>query len=283
MTMSAPQSEVLQVELIPSDEEDVNKGSIALVTINRPNKLNALNSEVMDSIKKMCKWVELEDSVRCIVFTGAQPLPPAEGKRAKPNAFVAGADITEFVGKNSNDIKVQFTDNGVEAIWSLTKPTIAMIDGFALGGGCEVACSCDIRIASTRSKFGTPEINLGLIPGYGATQRLMKLLGYGKTMELVMTGEMIGADEAHRIGLVNHVVEPEELVEVTMKMAKVIASKSSNTLAIAKSTIRTSLEVGLEEGVAIEADAFAGLFDSEDKEIGVQAFLNRETPQWKHK
>ena len=281
--MSAPQSEVLQVELIPSDEEDVNKGSIALVTINRPNKLNALNSEVMDSIKKMCKWVELEDSVRCIVFTGAQPLPPAEGKRAKPNAFVAGADITEFVGKNSNDIKVQFTDNGVEAIWSLTKPTIAMVDGFALGGGCEVACSCDTRIASTRSKFGTPEINLGLIPGYGATQRLMKLLGYGKTMELVMTGEMIGADEAHRIGLVNHVVEPEELVEVTMKMAKVIASKSSNTLAIAKSTIRTSLEVGLEEGVAIEADAFAGLFDSEDKEIGVQAFLNRETPQWKHK
>jgi enoyl-CoA hydratase len=283
MTMSAPQSEVLQVELIPSDEEDVNKGSIALVTINRPNKLNALNSEVMDSIKKMCKWVELEDSVRCIVFTGAQPLPPAEGKRAKPNAFVAGADITEFVGKNSNDIKVQFTDNGVEAIWSLTKPTIAMVDGFALGGGCEVACSCDIRIASTRSKFGTPEINLGLIPGYGATQRLMKLLGYGKTMELVMTGEMIGAEEAHRIGLVNHVVEPEELVEVTMKMAKVIASKSSNTLAIAKSTIRTSLEVGLEEGVAIEADAFAGLFDSEDKEIGVHAFLNRETPQWKHK
>ena len=281
--MSAPQSEVLQVELIPSDEEDVNKGSIALVTINRPNKLNALNSEVMDSIKKMCKWVELEDSVRCIVFTGAQPLPPAEGKRAKPNAFVAGADITEFVGKNSNDIKVQFTDNGVESIWSLTKPTIAMVDGFALGGGCEVACSCDIRIASTRSKFGTPEINLGLIPGYGATQRLMKLLGYGKTMELVMTGEMIGAEEAHRIGLVNHVVEPEELVEVTMKMAKVIASKSSNTLAIAKSTIRTSLEVGLEEGVAIEADAFAGLFDSEDKEIGVQAFLNRETPQWKHK
>jgi enoyl-CoA hydratase len=273
----------LQVELIPSDGEDISKGSIALVTINRPNKLNALNSEVMDSIKRMCKWVESENSVRCVVITGAQPLPPAEGKRAKPNAFVAGADITEFVGKNSTDIKIQFTDNGVEAIWSLSKPTIAMVDGFALGGGCEVACSCDIRIASTRSKFGTPEINLGLIPGYGATQRLMKLLGYGKTMELVMTGEMIGAEEAYRIGLVNHVVEPEEIIEITMKMAKTIASKSSNTLAVAKSTIRTSLEVGLEKGVAIEADAFAGLFDTEDKEIGVQAFLNRETPQWKHK
>lgn len=283
MVMSVPQSEVLQVELIASDGEDTSKGCIALVTINRPNKLNALNSDVMDSIKKMCMWVESEDSVRCVIITGAQPLPPAEGKRAKPNAFVAGADITEFVGKNSKEIKIQFTDNGVEAIWALSKPTIAMVDGFALGGGCEVACSCDIRIASNRSKFGTPEINLGLIPGYGATQRLMKLIGYGKTMELVMTGEMVGAEEANRIGLVNHVVSPEELLDFTMNMAKIISSKSSNTLAVAKSTIRTSLEVGLEEGVAIEADAFAGLFDSEDKEIGVQAFLNRETPKWKHK
>lgn len=281
--MSAPQSEVLQVELIASDGEDTGKGCIALVTINRPNKLNALNSDVMDAIKKMCEWVESEDSVRCIVITGAKPLPPAEGKRAKPNAFVAGADITEFVGKNSEEIKIQFTDNGVEAIWALSKPTIAMVDGFALGGGCEVACSCDIRIASNRSKFGTPEINLGLIPGYGATQRLVKLLGYGKTMELVMTGEMVDAEEAYRIGLVNHVVSPDELLEFTMKMAKIISTKSSSTLAVAKSTIRTSLEVGLEQGVAIEADAFAGLFDSEDKEIGVHAFLNRETPQWKHK
>ena len=280
--MSAPQSEVLQVELIASDGEDTGKGCIALVTINRPNKLNALNSDVMDAIKKMCEWVESEDSVRCIVITGAKPLPPAEGKRAKPNAFVAGADITEFVGKNSEEIKIQFTDNGVEAIWALSKPTIAMVDGFALGGGCEVACSCDIRIASNRSKFGTPEINLGLIPGYGATQRLVKLLGYGKTMELVMTGEMVDAEEAYRIGLVNHVVSPDELLEFTMKMAKIISTKSSSTLAVAKSTIRTSLEVGLEQGVAIEADAFAGLF-SEDKEIGVHAFLNRETPQWKHK
>ena len=283
MVMSAPQSEVLDIEFIASDEEDVSKGSIALVTINRPNKLNALNLEVMDSIKKMCQWVESEDSVRCVVITGSQPLPPDEGKRAKPNAFVAGADITEFVGKKSGEIKIQFTDNGVEAIWSLSKPTIAMVDGFALGGGCEVACSCDIRIASSRSKFGTPEINLGLIPGYGATQRLVKLLGYGKTMELIMTGEMIDAEEAQRIGLVNHIVNPEELLEFTMNMAKVISSKSSNTLSVAKSTIRTALEVGLEEGVSIEAEAFAGLFDSEDKEIGVQAFLNRDTPQWKHK
>ena len=114
----------------------------------------------------MVAWAESTDSVRVVVVTGAQPGPPPEGKRAKPNAFVAGADITEFVGKNSEDIRVKFTDNAVEALWDLSKPTIAMIDGFALGGGCEVACSCDVRIASERSRFGTPEINLGLIPGF---------------------------------------------------------------------------------------------------------------------
>ena len=281
--MAVPRSEVVNVELIPSNDEISNQGNIAMVTINRPNKLNALNSEVMNSLKQICHWVESEDSVRCVVFTGAKPLAPDEGKRAKPNAFVAGADITEFVEKKSGEIKIKFSNNAVEAIWSLSKPTIAMVDGFALGGGCEVACSCDIRIASERSKFGTPEINLGLIPGYGATQRLMKLLGYGKTMELIMTGEMIDANEAHRIGLVNHVVSPDDLFEFTLSMAKLISSKSSSTLAVAKSTIRAALEVGLEEGIAIEADAFAGLFDTEDKEIGVQAFLNRETPEWKHR
>ena len=247
--MAVPESEVVSVELIPSNDENSNQGNVALVTINRPNKLNALNSDVMDSIKKICQWVESDDSVRCVVFTGAKPLIPEKGKRAKPHAFVAGADITEFVGKKSEEIKIKFSNNAVEALWSLSKPTIAMVDGFALGGGCEVACSCDIRIASERSKFGTPEINLGLIPGYGATQRLMKLLGYGKTMELIMTGEMIDANEAHRIGLVNHVVSPEELYEFTMKMAKLISSKSSSTLAVAKTTIRAALEVGLEEGV----------------------------------
>ncbi|MEC7260999.1 MAG: enoyl-CoA hydratase-related protein, partial [Candidatus Thermoplasmatota archaeon] len=160
---------------------------------------------------------------------------------------------------------------------------IAMVDGFALGGGLEVACSCDIRIASSRSKFGTPEINLGLIPGYGGTQRLVSLLGYGKALEMVYTGEMIAADEAHRIGLVNHVVEAEELKQRTMDMASLIASKSSNTLRVAKETMRSALDEGLTEGVATEAKAFAGLFDTEDKEIGVKAFLNREKAEWKHK
>ena len=280
--MSAPQSDVLNIETYPiSEEKDI--GVIAWVTINRPEKLNALNSEVMSSIKAMVAWAESTDSVRVVVVTGAQPSPPPEGKRAKPNAFVAGADITEFVGKNSEEIREKFTDNAVEALWSLSKPTLAMIDGFALGGGCEVACSCDVRIASDRSRFGTPEINLGLIPGYGATQRLVEIVGLGKTMEMIMTGEMIDANEAHRIGLANHVCSPEELHSFTLNMARTIGSKSSHTLRVGKATIRAALDTGLTDGIAVEAESFAELFDSKDQEIGVDAFLNRTSPEWEHK
>ena len=280
--MGAPQTDVLSIkEIAIDDSEDL--GSIAFVTIDRPDKLNALNAEVMSSLKDMVTWVEQTDSIRVVVITGAQPNEPEQGKRAKPNSFVAGADITEFVGKKGDDIRVMFADNAVEALWNISKPTIAMVDGFALGGGCEVACSCDIRIASNRSRFGTPEINLGLIPGYGATQRLVNLLGYGKTMEMVMTGEMIDSADALKWGLVNHVVEPEQLFEFTMSLAKVIGSKSTHTLKVAKKTIRSALSTGLEQGVAIEAEAFASLFDSEDKEIGVAAFIGRHQAKWQHK
>ena len=279
--MTPPQSDVLTIETLTVD--DCEDGTVvALVTINRPNKLNALNADVTSAMKEMVAWAETEDLVRCIIITGAQPLEPEEGKRAKPNAFVVGADITEFLGAGSEEITVKFTDNAIEALWNMSKPTIAMVDGFALGGGLEVACSCDIRIASTRSKFGTPEINLGLIPGYGGTQRLVSLLGYGKALEMVYTGEMIGADEAQRIGLVNHVVEAEDLKQKALDMACLIATKSSNTLRVAKETLRSALDEGLTEGVATEAKAFANLFDTADKEIGVKAFLNREKPKWKH-
>jgi enoyl-CoA hydratase/carnithine racemase len=280
--MNAPESEVLKVELLPIDEEH-DIGFIACLTIDRPDKLNALNAEVMDGLKAVCAWVEGRDDVRVLIVTGAPPNPPAEGKRAKPHAFVAGADITEFAGAGSEVIRVKFTDNAVEALWNLSKPTIAMVDGFALGGGCEVACSCDIRIATDRSRFGAPEINLGLIPGYGATQRLERLVGYGKAHEMIMTGDMVPADEAHRIGLVNHVVAPEDLNDTVYSMARRIGSKSSHALRVGKEVVRSALDESLTEGVATEAAAFAGLFDSEDKEIGVQAFINRETAQWKHK
>ena len=272
----------MKVELHPiSDEEDI--GSFACLTIDRPDKLNALNADVMASLKAVCAWMETADDVRVLVVTGAAPNPPPEGKRAKPHAFVAGADITEFAGAGSEVIRERFTDNAVEALWNLSKPTIAMVDGFALGGGCEVACSCDIRIASDRATFGTPEINLGLIPGYGATQRLERLVGYGKAHEMIMTGDMVPAEEAHRIGLVNHVVPSEELKETVFSMARRIGSKSSHALRVGKQTVRAALDVGLTDGVAIEAEAFALLFDSEDKEIGVQAFINRESARWKHR
>ena len=280
--MNPPESDVLLLDLHPVDDERT-LGWFAVLTINRPDKLNALNKEVMDDLKSACAWIEANDEVRCLVITGAQPNAPPEGKRAKPHAFVAGADITEFLGAGSEEIRIKFTDNAVEALWGLTKPTIAMVDGFALGGGCEVACSCDIRIASTRAVFGTPEINLGLIPGYGATQRLERLVGYEKAHELIMTGEHIDAQEAARIGMVNHVVNPEALQDRVFSMARTIGSKSSHALKIGKTTVRSALDESLTDGVAVEAEAFAMLFDSEDKEIGVQAFLNRTTPEWKHR
>ena len=280
--MNPPTSDVMKVDLHPiSDDADV--GFFACMTIDRPDKLNALNADVMASLKAVCAWMEESDNVRVLVVTGAPPNPPAEGKRAKPHAFVAGADITEFAGAGSEVIRERFRNNAVEALWNLRKPTIAMVDGFALGGGCEVACSCDIRIASDRSTFGTPEINLGLIPGYGATQRLERLVGYGKAHEMIMTGDMVPAEEAHRIGLVNHVVSPEDLESTVFDMARRIGSKSSHALAVGKKTVRSALDEGLTEGVETEAMAFAGLFDSEDKEIGVQAFMNRDTPVWKHR
>ena len=273
-------SEVLVIEEIPCENGD---GMIAKVTINRPDKLNALNQDVTSNIKEMCKWAEENDSIRCVVITGAKPNPPPEGKRAKPNAFVAGADITEFVGKGSEEIRELFRDNAIEAIWNLNKPTIAMVDGFALGGGCEVACSCDIRIASDRSIFGTPEIKLGLIPGYGGSQRLVHLVGYGRAMEMMMTGNNVSAEDAYRMGIVNHLCTPENLESKTMEIAQTIASKSMHTLRVAKQTIRASLDNGITDGVEIEAVAFANLFDTEDKEIGVQAFLSRSEPEWKHR
>ena len=273
-------SEVLVIEEIPCENGD---GMIAKVTINRPDKLNALNQDVTSSIKEMCKWAEENDSIRCVVITGAKPNPPPEGKRAKPHAFVAGADITEFVGKGSQEIRELFRDNAIEAIWNLNKPTIAMVDGFALGGGCEVACSCDIRIASDRSIFGTPEIKLGLIPGYGGSQRLVHLVGYGRAMEMMMTGNNVSAEDAYRMGILNHLCTPDDLESKTMEIAQTIASKSMHTLRVAKQTIRASLDNGITDGVEIEAVAFANLFDTEDKEIGVQAFLNRSEPEWKHR
>ena len=255
-------------------------GVIAVWTLNRPEKLNALNRKSHIAIKEQCARVEADDSVRAVVIRGAPPLPAPEGKRPKPTAFAAGADISEFAGKDSDDVREFFGDNAWEAIWGLSKPTIAMVDGFALGGGTELALACDLRVASSRAIFGQPEINLGLIPGGGGTQRLCRLLGYGKAMEMTLTGETVGAVEALDIGLVNKVVEPEELESAAMALAENIARKSPYTVKVAKRAVRAALDLPFSEGVLAERSEFVALFDTEDKEIGVSAFLERKDAEW---
>jgi len=255
-------------------------GVIAVWTLNRPEKLNALNRDSHLAIKEQCVRVESDDAVRAVVIRGAAPSMPEEGGRSKPAAFAAGADISEFVGKNSDDVREFFANNAWEAVWGLSKPTIAMVDGFALGGGTELALACDLRVASTRAKFGQPEINLGLIPGGGGTQRLCRLLGYGKAMEMTLTGEMVGAEEALSIGLVNKVVEPEDLEGAVLALAQSIARKSPYTVRVAKRAVRAALDLPFTEGILTERSEFVALFDTEDKEIGVSAFLEREDAKW---
>ena len=223
---------------------------------------------------------ESNDLIRVIVIRGAIPNPPPEGKRPKPASFAAGADISEFIDKNSDDVRDFFEDNAWERVWNLTKPTIAMVDGFALGGGAELALSCDLRIVSERSKFGTPEINLGLIPGGGGTQRLCRLIGYGKALQMVLTGDMMDAEEALSCGLVNSVKTAVELESHTMSLAENIARKSPYTTKVAKRAVRASLDLPFTEGVLAERSEFVALFDTEDKEIGVQAFLERKDAKW---
>jgi len=272
--------EVLLVEYLTVEGCSPSGGVIAVWTLNRPEKLNALNRKSHIAIKEQCARVEADDSVRAVVIRGAPPPPAPEGKRPKPAAFAAGADISEFVGKDSDDVREFFDDNAWEAIWDLSKPTIAMVDGFALGGGTELALACDLRVASSRAIFGQPEINLGLIPGGGGTQRLCRLLGYGKAMEMTLTGEMVGAAEAMDIGLVNKVVESEELESAAMALAENIARKSPYTVKVAKRAVRSALDLPFSEGVLAERSEFVALFDTEDKEIGVSAFLDGKDAEW---
>ena len=273
-------SGVLLTEDITVEGCSPSGGVVAVWTLNRPEKLNALNRDSHLAIKEQCVRVESDDAVRAVVIRGAAPPTPEEGKRAKPAAFAAGADISEFAGKNSDDVREFFANKAWEAVWGLSKPTIAMVDGFALGGGTELALACDLRVASTRAKFGQPEINLGLIPGGGGTQRLCRLLGYGKAMEMTLTGDMVGAEEALSIGLVNKVVEPEELEVETFALAENIARKSPYTVRVAKRAVRAALDLPFTEGILTERSEFVALFDTEDKEIGVSAFLKREDAEW---
>lgn len=247
------------------------KGRVAVLTINRPDKLNALNQAVRDRMLEILGRLESDDDVGAVVITGA-------GEKS----FIAGADIGEFEGRSPFDQREAMRSPRIfDVMASFPKPVIAMVNGFCLGGGCELAMSCDLRIASDHAKFGQPEIKLGLIPGGGGTQRLPRLVGTGHAMRLILTGDIIPAAEARQIGLVEMVVPADELEEKTLELADKIASKSPLTLRVAKEAVRASERMGIEEGILYERDLFCLCFSSEDKEEGVDAFLNKRAPEWK--
>ncbi|MDH3745941.1 MAG: enoyl-CoA hydratase-related protein [Acidobacteriota bacterium] len=247
------------------------EGRVAILTINRPDKLNALNQQVRDEALVHLNDIEKDDDIGVVVITGA-------GEKS----FVAGADIGEFEGRSPFDQRHAMRSPRIFDIMSgYPKPVIAMINGFCLGGGCELAMSCDIRVASEKARFGQPEINLGLIPGGGGTQRMPRLVGLGNAMRLVLTGDMIGAAEAKDIGLVDQVFSPEDLREKTLELAAKIASKSPLTLKIAKEAVRAADRLPIEEGIGYERDLFCLAFSTEDKAEGVEAFLNKRPAVWR--
>ncbi len=246
-------------------------GYVALVTFNRPDKMNALNLEVRRALFAALAELREDDEVRVVVLTGA-------GEKA----FIAGADIAEFEGMAPvAQYRAMQRGNIFSAMEEFPKPIIAMINGYCLGGGCELSMACDIRVASSRAKLGQPEINLGLIPGGGGTQRLPRLVGEGQAMRLIMTGELISAAEAERIGLVEQVFEPEKLREATLEMARTIASRSPIALQAAKESILAARRMPMDEGLKFERAWFGLLFSTEDMNEGVDAFLSKRQAEFK--
>jgi enoyl-CoA hydratase len=244
---------------------------VAIITINRPEKRNALNIKTREEGAALLEELRSDTSVGVVVFTGAGD-----------KAFIAGADIAEFAGRTSTMQRdVMMIRSLFTAIDTFPKPVIAMVNGYCLGGGCELALACDIRVASENASFGQPEINLGIIPGGGGTQRLTRLVGEGKAMEMILTGEIIDARTAHAIGLVNHVFPADQLQAKTMEIAQRIAEKSPIALQLAKEAVKLASRSNLDEGLRREVDLFALCFSTEDKDEGVSAFLEKRKAVFK--
>lgn len=249
------------------------RGAIAVLTINRPDKLNALNKTVHAEGVAALDELRKDTSVRVVVITGSGP-----------KSFIAGADISEFAGQTPVTQRDLFLERTFfNSVDTFPKPVIAMINGFCLGGGNELALACDLRIASENARFAQPEINLGIMCGGGGTQRLTRLIGEGRAMEMILTGDMIDAQTALKFGLVTAVHPAEELEAKTMELAEKIAEKAPVALQMSKEAVKFASRSNLDEGLRREVDLFAICFSTEDKEEGVSAFLEKRKANFKGK
>jgi enoyl-CoA hydratase len=241
------------------------RGRVALITINRPEKHNALDGQMRCAFLGALDGLSRDAEVRAVVVTGAGD-----------KAFVAGADISEFEGRTPvQQYRVMKLPTVFDAVERCPKPVIAAVNGYCLGGGMELALACDIRVASSAARFGQPEVNLGIIPGGGGTQRLPRIVGLGAALKLILTGEMISAEEALRLGLVEEVVPPEQLLGRALALAETIAAKSPVAVSAAKEATRDALSLPLADGLKLETALFQLCFASEDKVEGVRAFLEK--------
>ena len=246
---------------------------IGIITVNRPEQLNSMNSKTRSEMANSFEKMDNDPQIGVVILTGAP------GK-----SFIAGADIKEFAEMNLKNREEMEEDWRVTKVISrMKKPVIAMIDGFCLGGGLEIAMSCDLRTSSDKSKLGQPEINIGIIPGAGGTQRLTRLIGEGRAMELILTGRMIKAEEALQYGILNFVFTPEELEEKTIELANTIASKSSYAVERAKRSVKAVAEMSLEKGLKYEQELFIECFKSDDGKEGIEAFIDKRKPNFKGK
>jgi enoyl-CoA hydratase len=250
------------------------KNRVATVTINRPDKLNALNALAKSELRSVFEALRDDDAVDVVIVTGA-------GEKA----FVAGTDIAELTVLNRQS-GTAFAAGGQEVfdqIENLGKPVIAAVGGYALGGGCELALACHLRLASEKARFGQPEVNLGTMPGYGGTQRLARLIGKGRALEMILTGIQIDAAEALRIGLVNRIFPPQDLLPRAQAMAELIASMGQRAIRGALEAVNATDETGLKEGLAREAALFGSCCDTEDFREGTRAFLEKRKPAFKNR
>jgi enoyl-CoA hydratase/carnithine racemase len=246
------------------------KAGVALIRLNRPEALNALNSVLLDELVSALDSLEADEAVRCVVLTGSE------------RAFAAGADIKEMSEKTYAEMfKADFFTGPAQRIERFRKPIIAAVAGYALGGGCELAMMCDFIIAADTAKFGQPEINLGVMPGIGGTQRLTRFVGKSKAMDMILTARMMDAAEAERSGLVSRVVAADKLIEEAMAAATKIAAQSPLAVMMNKELVETAYETTLSQGVATERRLFHSLFAFEDQKEGMSAFVDKRKPDFK--